>query len=966
MSEREHVAVLREGCRAWNAWRKEVNGSIRPDLSSENLAGADLSGFDLSASCFDGANLKGATLDSANLEGFRARGADLRRANLRNTLVDRLDLQAANIQGADFRGARGLKHRVLWKAVNAPLAYYDPATVSALGLIRPADQHASHLDDANLEGYTIASYDLTGADLSGWNLSGAVLDDCILTGAALVRANLTSCQLAGALLEGADLTGANLAKAILYFAVLRDSRLKNANLEGADVRIADFRDCDLEGANCQGVAYAWPKELNELRKSKRFLLASYSGDLCAELGLLDDHKARLAKRRFETYRLAGANLAGIHLEGADLSGSDCRAIVLTGAVLAGANLENTDLSGANLDECDLRGARLGAATLNGASLRGALLDGAVLAKAVLHGAVLLGADLANADLRDADLCEAALRGARIDNANLQGANLERATSLDAPSGIDIDALRGARGYRLACFSDGVLREFSLDPLRHRENVVLKSFEGYDFSRSNLCEADLSLAKVARADFRNAVMRGVKLGGADARGADFRGANLAGGDFRNCALDRARFRNADMHDCDLRESQGLVSEQLAATRLTGARLPAEIAAFTGLNNIKEVSTSAHGIFIAMLLLSIYSWLQILGTRDYELIASTSSVSIPLMQVQLTVASFFLTVPLLLAALFVWCHFYLQHLWEEMSKLPAIFPDGRPLFRRVHPWLLNTMVSAHFPILKKNRPLLTHLQTFAGVLLAWWMVPLTIAGLWWRYLCRHDLTGSIVQAVLAATVAIGGLGLQSLAGATMRGKPRRPFDPRQRLGQQRFWFRLVGALSIMAVFLAITIMGVARHEPSITNPVRLFFAHKAAAQMAGAEISQRRPTWKSGKDADKDQVNGALLAGKDMHFAMARKAFLAAADLRRSHLEHADFEAADLRWSDMRRANLGGTDLATADLRGADLRGADLSRADLTGAKLDGSDLRGVDLRSTIGLTKKQLATAKTDANTRKPF
>jgi len=140
------------------------------------------------------------------------------------------------------------------------------------------------------------------------------------------------------------------------------------------------------------------------------------------------------------------------------------------------------------------------------------------------------------------------------------------------------------------------------------------------------------------------------------------------------------------------------------------------------------------------------------------------------VQLTVASFFLTVPLLLAALFVWCHFYLQHLWEEMSKLPAIFPDGRPLFRRVHPWLLNTMVSAHFPILKKNRPLLTHLQTFAGVLLAWWMGPLTVTGLWWRYLCRHDLAGSLLQSILAATVAIGGLALQSLAGATMRGKPR----------------------------------------------------------------------------------------------------------------------------------------------------------------------------------------------------
>ena len=43
MANDEHVALLKKGVAAWNAWRKE-NPDIRPDLSQANLSGANLMG----------------------------------------------------------------------------------------------------------------------------------------------------------------------------------------------------------------------------------------------------------------------------------------------------------------------------------------------------------------------------------------------------------------------------------------------------------------------------------------------------------------------------------------------------------------------------------------------------------------------------------------------------------------------------------------------------------------------------------------------------------------------------------------------------------------------------------------------------------------------------------------------------------------------------------------------------------
>ena len=72
MANDEHVALLKKGVDAWNAWR-DKNSDIRPDLFGANLTGAYLGGPNLSGADLVGANLTGAYLGGSNLSGGCAR-----------------------------------------------------------------------------------------------------------------------------------------------------------------------------------------------------------------------------------------------------------------------------------------------------------------------------------------------------------------------------------------------------------------------------------------------------------------------------------------------------------------------------------------------------------------------------------------------------------------------------------------------------------------------------------------------------------------------------------------------------------------------------------------------------------------------------------------------------------------------------------------------------------------------------
>src|SRR5215831_12452084 len=95
MPNDEHVAALRHGAAAWNAWRAENRET--PDFSQAGLRGLDLSGYDLSRVDLRGADLRGTKLNAANLSGAHLEGANLFKA-----VLDGADLTGAFLYGAQF------------------------------------------------------------------------------------------------------------------------------------------------------------------------------------------------------------------------------------------------------------------------------------------------------------------------------------------------------------------------------------------------------------------------------------------------------------------------------------------------------------------------------------------------------------------------------------------------------------------------------------------------------------------------------------------------------------------------------------------------------------------------------------------------------------------------------------------------------------------------------------------------
>jgi Pentapeptide repeats (8 copies) len=115
MANKEHVAKLKEGVTAWNAWRKE-NPDIQPDLSGANLSDARLWGAVLKDANLSGADLRGAAFNGGDLSKTNLRGADLRGAHLRDANLSWADLRGADLEaatlvdvdltGADLTGSR--------------------------------------------------------------------------------------------------------------------------------------------------------------------------------------------------------------------------------------------------------------------------------------------------------------------------------------------------------------------------------------------------------------------------------------------------------------------------------------------------------------------------------------------------------------------------------------------------------------------------------------------------------------------------------------------------------------------------------------------------------------------------------------------------------------------------------------------------------------------------------------------
>ena len=205
MANEEHLAIIKEGPKAWNAWR-EGCPDVRPELNGANLRGTDLEGADLSGAEIREANLTGANLTGANLTGANLEGADLSGAELFAADLSRTNLIRTRLHRVSLNGG-----------------FADEGCMRA------------DLSGANLTGADLFEANLSEANLTGANLTGAYLWGAILRSIVLIDANLIGAELREANLNGANLSGADLSGAYLGGATLINTNLTNANLNGANI-----------------------------------------------------------------------------------------------------------------------------------------------------------------------------------------------------------------------------------------------------------------------------------------------------------------------------------------------------------------------------------------------------------------------------------------------------------------------------------------------------------------------------------------------------------------------------------------------------------------------------------------------------------------------------------------------------------------------------------------------------------
>ena len=220
MANPEHVAILDNGVKVWNKWRRE-NPEIKPDLSNSDFSDRVLSGVNLSHSDINNANFARSDLSRANLVKVTGYGSYLEETNIRN----------AKLTQGNFRGA--------WLET----AYFSKSDLSR-----------SDFSNANLRYASLWLTNLQNTNLVGADLNGAWLDESKLQNADLMNANLVNASIRNADLASASLIRVNLTKATLQNSNLTGANLLQAHLAETNFNGAVLVDCNIWGISAWGLS----------------------------------------------------------------------------------------------------------------------------------------------------------------------------------------------------------------------------------------------------------------------------------------------------------------------------------------------------------------------------------------------------------------------------------------------------------------------------------------------------------------------------------------------------------------------------------------------------------------------------------------------------------------------------------------------------------------------------------------
>ena len=495
----------------------------------------------------------------------------------------------------------------------------------------------------------------------------------------------------------------------------------------------------------------------------------------------------------------------------------------------------------------------------------------------------------------------------------------------------------------------------------------------DFSGKNLAYADLVDARLP-----DALLHKTNLKGADLTLADLRGAALVQTNLAEASLLGTQLQQANLQAAEMRGATGLLSPQLAGANLFGATLPESISSLEGLKLVRETAGKAGWLICLTLLLNGLVWIRIFTTPDAQLVKNSSALPFSALQTTLPFIPFYLFGPVVILSLYLCFHLYMQHLWDGIAQLPAIFPDGRRLDKCL-PWFARWSARTHFKWLKNSQSPLGFLEAGIAILLLYWVAPATVLLFWGRYMTLEDLRGTTLHILLVVGAIIAAMNFPIMSGKAFGPDSPRP-GARQNSSSLRtvLVFRAVPPVVGLLLFLLSigTFLGVPHDYRSMTQgpaagirawapDILWTFGYNPFAQLTEADLSTKPPGW-TGREEEIPLVKGASLNRLRLRYIQAYGAFLVKAhiwrtDLRNAYLSEADLREANLRQVDLQfavldrakltravlpEADLRNSNLDRADLRDANLSFALLSEATLLDATLDGANLYKSDLHSAL--------------------
>jgi len=360
----------------------------------------------------------------------------------------------------------------------------------------------------------------------------------------------------------------------------------------------------------------------------------------------------------------------------------------------------------------------------------------------LAGISFWNAKLSEADLKGADLSEVRLLGADLSSASLWGVDLNNAKLQEA-------CLRNAELWTA------------------------------NLRKANLQDADLEKADLEHADLNNAKLQRANLSGADLRDADLRGANLedtdlsgsleqqntSGSQHRTTNLTNAQLQGTSLQNSNLKDVRGLQTHMIAGADTSNADLPKEVRSFEGLNTIESATQSVRKLFIGIVFICIYAIFAIIGyivgQPDVSLLEILTrsdhpkSITLPILDVDITPLNFYWSISVVVSIIYVYFQIYLQRIWEEISRLPSVFPDGKTVGQKIYPWLITGIIEEYFAHTDEHYSEFTLLQKIIVFTSLWGTVPAFNLFLLFTFLYNYKSMTSTAGGVYHFMVAMFGM-------------------------------------------------------------------------------------------------------------------------------------------------------------------------------------------------------------------